>query len=78
MLAGRRPCRVHWARMNSRIRGNGGEAYARDEINALVQFAHGVGTGLDNLGSSRAESTSLAALSRKIDDLSAKLSGAAT
>ncbi|MEO9262755.1 MAG: GAF domain-containing protein, partial [Candidatus Baltobacteraceae bacterium] len=41
---------------------NGGEAYAPDEIDALTQFAHGVGTGLDNLRSGREEVASLAAL----------------
>ncbi len=59
----------------------GGEAYAPDEIDAVAQFAHGVGSALDNLqirGDDAAFRESLratlAALGRKIDNLGAKFS----
>ena len=39
-----------------------GEAYAPDEIEALSEFAHGVGSALDGLGNGRHESASTALL----------------
>lgn len=56
----------------------GGEAYAPDEVDALAQFAHGIGSALDNLQSRRedmrfrdAVNDGLAAINRKLDNLGA-------
>jgi hypothetical protein len=50
----------------------GGEAYASDEVDALAQFAQGVGGALDSLSAKKAESSlgdSLARIEQKLDRL---------
>jgi hypothetical protein len=59
----------------------GGEAYAPDEVEALAQVAHGVGTAIDGLASHHASGTAqIAAVQQQILDelrqLPAKIAGA--
>ncbi len=59
----------------------GGEAYAPDEVNALAEVAHGVGTAMDGLASHHSgETVRIAALQQQILDelrqLPAKIAGA--